>query len=300
MITGDRNLLKEGSEAYKRLALQRGVVERLDVAYFGHGALFAALRAKGPYDVVTAQDPLWRGLVGWIAARRLGAKLNVQVHMDLSSLSLVHHVLAQLVLRHADTVRVVSKMIKGQVERIGARGRITVLPVYVDARRFHSVVKRPHSGKNIVWVGRYEKEKDPLAAIAILREVMKEIPDVRLKMIGSGSMTDALVAAAADMPVDELKSGWQDPAAFLDTADAVLCTSPAESWGASIVEALAAGVPVVAPDVGIAKEAGAIVVPRETLAEALVKVLQSDARGKLALSLAPADEWAVQWRNSLL
>lgn len=64
------------------------------------------------------------------------------------------------------------------------------------------------------------------------------------------------------------------PAVFLETADVVLCTSLYESWGASIVEALAAGVPVVAPDVGVAKEAGATVVPRAQLAEAVVRVLE--------------------------
>jgi hypothetical protein len=67
--------------------------------------------------------------------------------------------------------------------------------------------------------------------------------------------------------------------------DVVLGTlaSPGESWGASIVEALAE-VPGVAPDVGIAKEAGAIVVTRQDLAGTLCDVAKiGQARGAVTV-----------------
>lgn len=298
MITGDRNLLMEGSGAHERLALQRSAVGSLDAVYFGRGVLFDALKVKGPYDVVTAQDPLWRGLVALYVASRLKAKLNIQVHMDLSSLSLVRHVLAQIVLRHADTVRVVSEKVRKQVEHMSVRGKVVTLPVFVDVERFKALVRQPHEGKRILWVGRFEEEKNPLAAVEVLKEVLERVPDARLTMLGTGSLAPRLAAEAVGLPI-ELR-GWQDPAPYLAEADVVLSTSRHESWGSSIVEALAAGVPVVAPDVGIAREAGALVVPREKLAEAVVDVLRSGAKGVLALDLLPAGEWAVQWRNSLL
>ena len=49
----------------------------------------------------------------------------------------------------------------------------------------------------------------------------------------------------------------------------MLCPSKYEGYGLVIVEALAAGKPVISTDVGIAREAGAIVVREEKFVEAL-------------------------------
>lgn len=298
MITGDKNLLLSGSNAHQRLTLQRGAVEQLDVVYWGRDALWDAFEMKGNYDVISAQDPLWRGLVAWYVARKKGAKLNIQVHMDLAELSFSKHILSQIVLRHATSIRVVSQKIKNQVERVGVRAKITLLPVFVDLEKFRILSRRAHEGKNILWIGRFEEEKNPLAAIRILKAVLKSIPDTTLTMLGEGSMSKKIASHAAHLPVN--RPGWQDPAAFFSSADVVLCTSLHESFGASIIEALAAGVPVVAPDVGVAKEAGAIVVEREKLAEAVIDVLKSDGRGVLQINLLPAQEWAREWRDSLI
>lgn len=116
-------------------------------------------------------------------------------------------------------------------------------------------------------------------------------------MLGNGSLEVALKSATKRLAVEF--SGWQDPAVYLPIADVVLSTSKHESWGASIVEALAAGVPVVAPDVCIAREAGASVVPRTELAKAVIEALHSNARGVLALPLLSKDEWARAWVQTL-
>lgn len=83
-------------------------------------------------------------------------------------------------------------------------------------------------------------------------------------------------------------------------ADVVVCTSKHESWGASIVEALAAGVPVVAPDVGVAREAGAILADRTELSQKVIEVLQKPVHGKLTLELRGPEAWAHAWKESLV
>jgi glycosyltransferase involved in cell wall biosynthesis len=255
----------------------------------------------GHFDVVTAQDPFWRGLFAWVVARRLHASLNVQVHADLDGQRVVKRMLAKAVLRHAHSVRVVSEKIKLQMKRLGVRAPITVLPVFVDIAQYTSVVRRPHTAKNILWLGRFEEEKNPLAAIEILKEVLQKVPEARLTMLGAGSLGQEVSQSAANLPIQAIEVlRWQpNPAVFLETADVVLCTSLHESWGASIVEALAAGVPVVAPDVGVAKEAGATVVPRTQLAEAVVEVLKEGGVGVLKLSLPNAQLWAQEWKKTL-
>jgi hypothetical protein len=55
----------------------------------------------------------------------------------------------------------------------------------------------------------------------------------------------------------------------------------------------------VAPDIGVAKEAGAVVMPRERLTEAVIEVLQNRVHGELKLKLLSEQEWAKQWKETL-
>ncbi len=300
MITGDHKLLEEGSLPHARLQLQRAQVDALAVVYMGRGALWPTV-SKGAYDVVTVQDPFWRGVYAWRVARSNQARLNVQVHTDLSAQSFLRRCLARFVLRRADSVRVVSQKIQTQVAEMVPRAKVSVLPIYVDVSRFAGLVHVPHPRfkKTLVWIGRFESEKDPQLALSILEAVRRGGIDAGLIMLGAGSKDAAVRARAAGMqPYVELP-GWQDPAPYLAQADVVLSTSRHESYGASMLEALAAGVPVVAPDVGIAREAGATVAERSDLAGAVTQVLQNGRRGKLAISLLTKEEWTTRWRESL-
>ena len=291
MITGDKRF----GPGHPRFDAQAGAVERLEVIFWGRGALWPKV-PQGPFDVVTVQDPFWRGLFAKRVARMLGARFNVQVHTDLAAQPRVRRVLASMVLRKATSVRVVSETIKKQVLRLGVRAPITVLPVFVELERFKAIVPVPHAQKTILWVGRFEYEKDPLRAL----EIIQTIPEATLVMLGSGSLEQKLrtVSGRLNLPVEF--PGWHEPAGYLARADVVLSTSRHESWGQSIVEALAAGVPVVAPDVGIAREAGAVVVPRSDLGRAVAQVLASGTRGVLALSLPTKEAWAKEWAQSLV
>ncbi|MGH7141440.1 MAG: glycosyltransferase [Minisyncoccia bacterium] len=287
-ITGDKSF----GPGNKRYELQRAQVDELVAVYWGRSSLWPKI-PQGTFDVVTSQDPFFRGLFAWHAARTRGAKLHIQVHTDLDAQPLLRHVLAQIVLCHADGIRVVSEKLKARVEKVGVRAPVSVLPIFINVSRFRSPVRKSHEGKNMLWVGRFEEEKDPLAAISIFEKVRRETPDAKLIMLGKGSLEARLKDEAKNLAVEF--PGWQDPIPFLEKADVVLSTSKHESFGASIVEALAAGVPVVAPDVGIAREAGAFVVSREGLAQKVIEVLQSGVRAELKLHLSNAEEWARAW-----
>lgn len=287
MITGDKRF----GPGNPRFELQKSAVDELDVVYWGSGAFFPRVPWK-KFDVVTAQDPLWRGHLAWHLTWVVGGRLNIQVHSDLSSYGFWKRLFATLQLRHADTVRVVSEKLKQQVLQLAPHAEITVLPVFIDIEPFVHIQKISHDTKTILWIGRFEEEKNPMAAI----DIAKKIPNTKLVMLGSGSLEQKL-QQATDGAVEF--AAWQDPKPFLAKADVVLCTSWHESFGASIVEALAAGVPVVAPDVGIAKEAGARVVPREKLAEEVSAVLEEGARGTLALAMPTREEWKQRWKESL-
>ncbi|MBY0472788.1 glycosyltransferase [Patescibacteria group bacterium] len=295
MITGDRRF-GPGNERYE---LQKTAVEELHVLYWGKGS--AGWRIWPPipkgFDVVTVQDPFWRGLFGWVAARRIGARFNVQVHTDLSAHSFVRRRLAHIMLRRADSIRVVSEKIKKQVEQIGVCTKVSMLPIYIDLSRFRAITPGTHTSKTVLWLGRFEEEKNPLGAIEVFKKIHTSEPQVKFFMLGEGAQEKIIKEKATGLPIEF--PGWADPVPYMELADVVLCTSWHESFGASIIEALAAGVPVVAPDVGVAREAGAAVVPYMGLADAVLKVLQEGTRGELKLSMPTAQEWATQWLATL-
>lgn len=302
MISGDPNLLKTGAEARERLALQQSAVERLDVFVWPQAhSLWAIKRAARlqKYDVITAQDPFWRGLVAWKLARWYGVRLNLQVHADLKGQSLFRRSLARFLLRRADSIRPQSERVAIEVRQLGVKGSITILPVFIDTNRVTGVPRahHPYFVKTILWIGRFEEEKNPMRAISVLREVRNQNVDAGLVLLGSGSLEKDLRAAAKGLPVEF--PGWQEPAKYLAMADVVLSTSPYESYSASIVEALAAGVPVVSRDVGVAEEAGATVVSDAGLATAVADALATDRHAELKLKILPAKEWAQAWRQSL-
>lgn len=301
MISGDRNLLQEGTAAHRRLLLQRAQVEELSVMYWGRDSMWPQA-PKGHFDVVTVQDPFWRGLFAWRLAQRIKARLNVQVHTDLAAQSFIRHALARIVLRHADSVRVVSEKIREQIKNFGIRVPVHIVPIYIDLAQFEGLVHVPHPRfkKTILWFGRFEHEKDPLYALEILKKVRAEEVDVGLILLGSGTLEKELRTAALKLALWVEFVPWQDPKPYLQMADVVVCTSTHESWGASIVEALAAGIPVVAPDIGIAKEAGATVADRAELAEKVIEVLHNGIHGELRMQVKGKEAWAHAWLESLI
>lgn len=293
VITGDRSFTK----AHPRFGLQAEAVEHMEVAYWGPDALFPKI-PDGLFDVVSVQDPFLRGVFGFFVARMKRARFNVQVHADIEAQAWWKRMLAGVVLRRADSIRVVSENIARQVRRYTVRAPVRVVPIFVDVERFRKITRVPEYPPVILWVGRFENEKDPLLALRVFKQILKTAGEVRLIMLGSGSLEMQLKKEAAAMPVEF--PGWQkDVAPYLAKARVVLSTSRAESWGASIIEALAAGVPVVAPDVGMAKEAGATVVERSDLAGAIIDTLSSRAKGELLIQSYTKEAWQAAWRESL-
>jgi glycosyltransferase involved in cell wall biosynthesis len=144
-------------------------------------------------------------------------------------------------------------------------------PVYlgpVEART------RP-TGRNILWIGRMEPQKDPLLALDIMRSF-----DGHLTMLGDGALMTEVQDKARGLKDKVTLAGYApqiEP--YLADADALLITSRYEGGPAVAVEALARGVPVVSTDCSFllhdliaAPDAGRIVPSRDPgdLAAALI------------------------------
>lgn len=264
---------------------------------YGIDALLRASKLPWP-DVVSAQDPFEAGLTAYAISRFVQKPLHVQVHTDFLSPAYARHSLlnrfrvlvAGFVLRRAARVRVVSERIRISIQtRYALQAPVTVLPIYVDVGRFRALERDALLEQRFVtfshrllYVGRFEPEKDPCLA---LRAFARAAPkSTCLIMVGTGSEFAYVRALARDLGVADrvFFEGEADPGPYYAIADLVLVTSRYEGYGLVIIEALAAGKPVLSTDVGVAREAGAITAEGE-YAEALRSWLESGPReGRLS------------------
>jgi glycosyltransferase involved in cell wall biosynthesis len=235
-----------------------------------------------------------------------GSKLHLQVHTDLfdpyfSSLSPGNRLkvfLARFLLSRADSVRVVSRRIADSLAARGVRAPVTVLPVFVDLEGLKKAevldrrARYPHFKKLVLVVHGWKRKRTSRLPSGVA-EIAKADATAGLVVVGSGSERVALENLARELGIGEkvVFEGAQDPFPFYKSADLVLVTPEYEGFGMVIVEALAAGSPVVSYDVGIAREAGAIIAKPEDLARVATAVLSEGKRGKLTLDFPNEAEY---------
>ena len=289
MISRDKKVLDETSAAFARMQEYRQLFEELHIVVM-KGNVFSFLKAfisaaklakkVGRGSWITSQDPFESGIVAFFIAKLLGLKLQLQLHTDVFSYFYHRHsirnffrtFMARLLIPRADSLRVVSEKIKDEI--IGRKllpvEKIFVLPVYVDVQ---SIVAKPSTydlrvkyqecEKIIIVVARLEREKNIRLSIEAFRKILRKYPKAGLVIVGDGKEKPRLQKLAEHLGIagNVRFEGWlTDTTSAYKSADLLLVTSLYEGYGMNIVEALACGCPVVSTDVGIASEAGAVIV----------------------------------------
>lgn len=186
----------------------------------------------------------------------------------------------------------------GIFERWGAK-RVVVVPNGVDTAAVEH--RPPLPGAALVYVGHYGYRPNVLAARElaeqILPRVIAEVPEASVRLVGREPGADLVRLSA---PRIELTGEVADPISHLHAARAVVV--PLRAGGGSrlkVLEALAAGTPVVSTPLGIAGlelERGAHVLVGETpadLAELAIRVIRDD---DLAASLSERGRRLVEER----
>jgi len=124
-------------------------------------------------------------------------------------------------------------------------------PIDIETVRQHAQipVTLPHAGRTIVMCGRLVTQKNYPLALVFIRSL--QCTDVHLYILGEGELQADLKALAAEYGITSQVHfvGFQDnPYAWMAAADLFLLSSHYEGFGNVLVEALAAGVPVVSTD----------------------------------------------------
>ena len=114
--------------------------------------------------------------------------------------------------------------------------------------------ERDASAPLIGFVGRVVPVKDVLAFIDACRAIADEVPAARFVVVGpldqDAEYAERCHARAESLALDVLFTGASDPSAWYAQLDALVLTSRSEAQPLVALEAMAAGVPVVATDVG--------------------------------------------------
>lgn len=176
---------------------------------------------------------------------------------SLASIALLN----RLLVRTFDRVVVTSEYARSELAGVAASAGCPVdhVPLGVDLETFQPMAgaePRERDVLRLVHAGRLSREKSPAVAVATAVELHRRGVAVRLDVFGSGPHRDELEELAGDAPVvfrghvaDRRELGGR-----LAGADVALSVSPHETFGLAVLEALAAGTPVVTADRGGARE----------------------------------------------
>ncbi|GAC1543820.1 MAG: glycosyltransferase family 4 protein [Vulcanimicrobiaceae bacterium] len=228
-------------------------------------------RAIGPLSIVHAHSPFVTGWLGVRAARRAGVPLVFTYHTQLEAYA--HYVpfesnatrgaatlLTRVFANGADAVIVPTRAMEARLRALGVLARIDVVPSGIDraffagGRRKRDVRARFGVGDDahlVLSVGRLGREKNLELALQAFARL--DDPAARLVVVGDGVHRPVLERLAARLHI-AARTTFAGEYARLDlpdvyaSADAFVFTSRSDTQGLVLVEALAAGTPVVAVD----------------------------------------------------
>ncbi len=288
-----------GAEVVRLEHLFRPVSPSRDVrAYRELGRLL-----RRGFDVVHTHSSK-AGVLGRVAARRMRVPAIVHtshglpVTPDMGRGTRTILVAAErAAARSCDAVVAVSRATARELTelRIARPEQIVVIPSGVDVTRFANARDRGGARKAlgvdpsapvVGWVGRHFEQKRPEQVIAAARRIVAEVPDAVFVMAGDGPLLEQSRAAAAGEPRIRVLGHRGDVETVYAALDVMLLASAWEGLPRTVIEAHAAGVPVVSTDVSgvgevVAEGSTGFLVPAgdwRALAGRAVEVLRDPAR----------------------
>ena len=208
------------------------------------------LMKKEKIDILHCQGFL-SALLGFLLSKITGIPYLVTVQrMERSG-----NRLKEFIYRKAAVCIGASRAVGEYFRKIGCKN-VEVIPNGIDLKRFEGLERKPHEGFIIMTIARLEKVKGVEYLIgALAKPGFCEKPGFSLLIIGDGAERKNLENLAKNLGLEEkVKFLGQIPnekiPGYLTVADCFVLPSVKEGFGIAVLEAMAAGVPVVASRVG--------------------------------------------------
>jgi glycosyltransferase involved in cell wall biosynthesis len=298
---GHRTLLVAHSEGELRQRAKEGLdllplAPKTEMDLTAAWRLSRILKQLKP-DIVHAHDPHGVAMAGLalsmstqLAKPPLVAARRVDFHLRGSSLSRWKYRQVDCFLCASDAIR---QMLIG--DGVPAARAVTVHEG-IDLERveaappanLHAELWLPHHAPIVGNVAALVPHKGQRHLIEAARLVLPQVPDARFVIAGEGELRPALERQIKDHHLEKhvLLAGFRPDVLSLHKAfDIFVMSSVTEGLGTSLLDAMAAGKPVVAttaggiPEVVVDGETGFLVPPRDhdAMAGAIVKLLKDDA-----------------------
>jgi glycosyltransferase involved in cell wall biosynthesis len=198
------------------------------------------------------------------------------------------------ILRHAALIHYTAEAERAEAALLGVNVRSVIIPnpvpddgAPVPPGRFRAAHPELAGRRIVLFLSRFDRKKGLELLLPAFARVLQRFPDASLVLAGSGdtALVAELQAQAGELGITDniiwtgFLKGEDKRAAFTD-ADVFVLPSWSENFGIAVVEAMAAGCPVVVTDQvaihGDISQAGAgYVTPcdADAIAEALIRVL---------------------------
>ena len=222
-------------------------------------------------DVITTQDPLLTGLVGYLLKRKFNIPFNVQLHgnyldnefwLKNSKLFHVWNMIGKFVVKGADCVRVVSSIIRDTlINKLGISSeKVITFPVFTDVSKFENsglkdnLKEKYRDFENIVlFVGALIKRKNIESLLSAAPDVINKYPKTLVLIIGEGEEKVQLSKLSTKLGIEqnirfEGKVTQEELPSYYQACSLFVLPSKEDGWGRVVIEALACGKPVIVSD----------------------------------------------------
>lgn len=232
-------------------------------------SLIDALLLAPRCHLIVAQNPFIAGLIAIVAGRLSHRPVLVSIHGYVFTVSYAQWLLRRFVCLRARLIRVNSLAVWKLVSSWGVpEHKLRLVSDRVDLSMFNpeingSEVRRRHGavGLNLLlYIGSLLPIKGVDVLLKALPAIKEEVPNVKLLVVGEGPERSRLERLAEELGVHEDvafvgRVSHSDVPKYIAACDLLIHPSFSESLGRVLLEAQAAGKPVVASRAGGMREA---------------------------------------------
>jgi L-malate glycosyltransferase len=225
-----------------------------------------------------------------IPALVLGRLFNIPVVITehwsafiLQTLKQINMLEARFVMNHADIILPVSEELKQAIQSLGIQNTFEVVPNTVNTHMYHpSPFKDGRAGKKkMVMVALLKPVKGIVYLIQALGKLYQRRKDFTLDVIGDGPDRERYTTLVKNMGMEDIitfhgMKNKTDVGQFMAESDFYVQASISETFGVTLIEAMACGLPIVATEIPafrdkVDKSRGILVPPKHV--DAMVTAL---------------------------